>query len=72
MTGGDTAGWGANSRRWLVVTVAGFAVSRALYIAAGVRFRFGQALGYLQFIDPALIRHHFLQSLWYDHASRPV
>ncbi|MDQ6696787.1 MAG: DUF2079 domain-containing protein [Actinomycetota bacterium] len=73
MSDGGTAstGWGPDARRWVAVTVIGFAVSRALYAAAGVRFRYGQALGYLQFIDPQLIRHHFLQSLWYDHAQPP-
>lgn len=54
---------------WAVVGV--FAVSRVAYYLAGVRFIWQHAPFYLHFIDPDLLRHRLLQSLWYDHAQPP-
>jgi len=55
----------------LAVVVVVFTVSRVAYALAGVRFLWQHAPFYLHFIDPDLLRHRLLQSLWYDHAQPP-
>jgi hypothetical protein len=48
-----------------------FAVSRMIYYLLGVRFDARGINGYLQFIDPELLRNHLLQSLFYLHWQAP-
>ncbi|MCU1354464.1 MAG: hypothetical protein JWM05_3673 [Acidimicrobiales bacterium] len=68
----DAAPAGARpERRWTLLVVAGFAVSRLAYAALGVRFRWAHAVAYWQFIDRPILRDHLAQSLWYDHLQPP-
>jgi hypothetical protein len=60
--------WPAAGRLDYIIVVALFAVSRALYALLGVRFDSTTLPGYMQFIDPALLRDRFFESLWYFHA----
>lgn len=53
------------------IVTAVFVVSRVVAYLAGVRFLWRHAPVYLHFIDPVSLRHHLLQSLWYDHAQPP-
>ena len=48
-----------------------FALSRALYYAAGVRFDARPLDRFFQFIDPQLLRHRLLESLYYFHIQPP-
>jgi hypothetical protein len=48
-----------------------FIVSRVIYYLLGVRFDARGIDGYLQFIDPDLLQHHLLQSLFYLHMQPP-
>lgn len=48
-----------------------FVVSRVIYFLLGVRFDARGLTGYFQFIDPELLRHHLLQSLFYLHMQPP-
>ena len=61
-------------RSWRVptlVVVGVFVVSRVAYAAAGVHFLYRHAPLYLHFLDPTALKHHLLQSLYYDHAQPP-
>jgi ubiquinone/menaquinone biosynthesis C-methylase UbiE len=48
-----------------------FAVSRIVYYALGVRFDARPLLTFFQIIDPELLRHRLLESLYYLHAHPP-
>jgi len=48
-----------------------FGVSRAVYYALGVRTDMAPVGAYLQYIDPALLREHLWQSLWYLREQPP-
>ena len=55
------------------LTVVGlFAGSRVLYALLGLRFDSSTLPGYMQFIDPPLLRDRLLESLWYYHAHPPL
>jgi len=53
------------------VLLAVFVVSRAGYYLAGVRFDARPVLHYFQFIDPELLKHRLLESLFYLHVQPP-
>lgn len=59
--------------RWpTIALVTAFAVSRLAFWGLGVRFDSASLGRYFQFIDPDLLRHHLLQSLWYLHSQPPL
>ena len=47
-------------------------ISRAVVAALGFHFEVGFAGNAVQDLDPALLRHHLLQSLWYMHGQPPL
>jgi hypothetical protein len=49
-----------------------FCGSRIWAWFAGVRFDGSSLSWYWQYIDPELLKHHLLQSLWYLHAQPPL
>lgn len=59
-------------RRDLLIVVALFGVSRTLYALLGLHFDASTLSGYMQFIDPPLLRTRLLESLWYYHANPPL
>jgi len=48
-----------------------FAVSRLVYYLFGVRFDARPVLHYYQFVDPELLQHRLLESLFYLHIQPP-
>ena len=48
-----------------------FAVSRLAYYLLGVRFDARPVLHYYQFLDPELLKHRLLESLFYLHVQPP-
>ncbi|HEX9103253.1 MAG TPA: hypothetical protein VF997_13670, partial [Polyangia bacterium] len=55
----------------LVAVVACVLGSRLLYRARGVRFSADPVDYYIQFLDPALLRHDLLRSLFYMRDQPP-
>jgi hypothetical protein len=55
----------------VVAIVAVFVVSRVALAVAGLSFEPG-FVSAIQDIDPALLRDHLLQSLWYLHGQPPL
>lgn len=53
---------------WLAVV---FAVSRVAYYLAGVRFDTRPIFHFFQFVDPELLRHRLVESLFYLHVQPP-
>ena len=49
-----------------------FVLIHAAYYAAGVRFDTSLMAWQWQFLDVDLLRHHLLQSLWYQHSQPPL
>jgi hypothetical protein len=49
-----------------------FAASRIWAWEAGVRFDATPLGAFWQYVDPQLLRHHLLQSLWYLHSQPPL
>lgn len=64
--------WPPARRLDYIIVVGLFAASRALYALLGVRFDSSTLPGYMQFIDPPLLRDRLLESLWYYHAHPPL
>src|SRR5262245_45358680 len=64
--------WPATRRIDYLIVAGLFAVSRVLYALLGVRFDSSTLPGYMQFIDPPLLRDRLLESLWYYHAHPPL
>ena len=56
----------------LLAVFAVFILFRIGYFIAGVRFDASPLTWYWQFIDPALLRAHLGQSLWYLHSQPPA
>ena len=52
-------------------TIAAFVLSRAVYFAAGVRFDAQPLEHFFQFLDPELMKHRLLESLYYMHTQPP-
>jgi hypothetical protein len=48
-----------------------FAISRVIYYALGIRFDARGLTWFFQFLDPELLRHNLLQSLFYLHMQPP-
>ncbi len=56
----------------LIVIGVSFIVSRLAIYAAGVRFDASSLPTFWQYIDPPLLKHHLLQSLFYLHSQPPL
>jgi hypothetical protein len=54
------------------LVVAGFALSRVVYYAAGVRFDATPLRSFIQYVDPELLRHDLLESIWHLHTQPPL
>ncbi len=63
--------WTARSR-WFVLAVAAPLASRAGYALLGVRYDAQPLSSYWQYLDPELLRHALLQSLYYLHSQPPL
>lgn len=59
-------------RAAVAIVVVGFALARVAYYAMGVRFDSSPLASFWQYIDPALLRHHLLASVWSFHAQPPL
>ena len=56
-----------------LVILACFAISRLLYLLAGVRFEAARPLaGFYQIVDPVLLRDRLLETTWYMHTQPPA
>lgn len=64
--------WRATEPLDYIIVAGLFTVSRALYALLGLRFDSTTLPGYMQFIDPQLLRDRLLESLWYYHAHPPL
>lgn len=56
----------------LLAVAAVFTLSRIGYYVAGVRFDVSSLPWFWQFVDPALLKAHLGQSLWYLHSQPPA
>lgn len=56
----------------LIVIGASFVVSRLAIYLAGVRFDASSLPIFWQYVDPPLLEHHLLQSLFYLHSQPPL
>jgi hypothetical protein len=54
-----------------LLLVGVFVVSRLIYYSLGVRFDARPVLSFFQFIDPELLKHRLLESLYYLHVQPP-
>jgi hypothetical protein len=61
----------AHGLTWLVVVCA-FVLSRWAYYRAGVRFNSDPVYYFAQLLDPYLLSHHLLESVFYLHAQPPL
>jgi hypothetical protein len=62
---------GLHSRSAYTLLLALFVVSRIVYYLLGVRFDARPVLNFFQFIDPELLKHRLLESLYYLHVQPP-
>lgn len=60
----ETAFWG--------LVVVAFGLTRWWYHLQGVSFQWDTVYGFMQFLDPALLRDRLAESLWYLHAQPPL
>lgn len=67
---GATPGTLSDRTAYLILIVV-FAVSRASYYLAGVRFDVDPLYRFYQFVDPELLRHRLFQTVWYMHTQPP-
>jgi hypothetical protein len=56
----------------LLIAVALIVISRVAYRLAGVRFDASSLPWFWQYVDPALLKASFAQSLWYLHSQPPA
>ncbi|MBN2036764.1 MAG: hypothetical protein JW768_08495 [Chitinispirillaceae bacterium] len=56
---------------WYALLLLIFAASRIMYYLLGVRFDARGLTWFFQFLDPELLRHNLLQSLFYLHIQPP-
>jgi hypothetical protein len=66
-----TPRWRALLRSPYALLLAVFIASRVIYYLLGVRFDARGLTWYLQILDPELLKHHLLQSLFYLHWQPP-
>jgi hypothetical protein len=59
-------------RRPELALLALFALSRVAYRAAGVRFDARPLVNSWQYLDPELLEHDLLVSVWYSHTQPPL
>lgn len=58
---------------WPRTVVSGFVATRLVYFALGVRFDVTPVrLSVMQLLDPELLRHDLLGSVWYLHSQPPL
>jgi len=62
---------GLSSRSAYTLLLGLFIVSRIMYYMLGVRFDARPILNFFQFIDPELLKHRLLESLYYLHVQPP-
>src|SRR6267154_1975336 len=55
----------------MIAVTAAFVMSRLIYRALGVRFSADPVNYYIQFLDPELLRHDLLRSLFYMRDQPP-
>mgnify|MGYP006279687951 CR=1 FL=1 len=58
--------------RWLAALTAVFVLVHLVYYALGVRFNRGTLVEVMHFLDPDLLQHRLLESLWYLHIQPPL
>jgi hypothetical protein len=57
---------------WRLFLTCAFIVSRVWYHRLGFRFDVSPLGSYFQYVDPALLRHSLLESVWYMHSQPPL
>jgi hypothetical protein len=57
---------------WLAVIVLAFGLSRLILYKLGIRFDGTPLDWYPQYVDPALLRQHLLESTYYLHSQPPL
>lgn len=60
------------NRPWLIAVLAGFVLSRLLYLALGIRFDSSPLSWFWQYVDPVLLKSDFGTSLLYLHSQPPL
>jgi hypothetical protein len=60
------------NRRYLLLIIALFGVTRLVFYSAGIRLDIMPLLWFWQFIDPVLLKRHLFQSLFYQHTQPPL
>ncbi|HZU24427.1 MAG TPA: hypothetical protein VFA04_02840, partial [Bryobacteraceae bacterium] len=55
----------------VIILLVCFVISRVLYFVAGIRFDATPVATFWQCIDPVLMQHDLLRSLWYLHMTPP-
>jgi hypothetical protein len=65
-----TGGW--RTRGPLAALLFGFALSRLIAAACGLRFDTYPLGNFWQYVDPPLLRERLLESLWYLHSQPPL
>ncbi|MFH1864377.1 MAG: hypothetical protein ABIK85_00710, partial [Candidatus Eisenbacteria bacterium] len=63
---------GGSTGRLLLYLATGFVISRAVYIAAGVRFDAAPLGFFWQYLDPELVRNDLLRSCFHLHGQPPI
>ena len=63
---------GSSSSLWTLFLTCAFIVSRIGYYWLGVRFDASPLGEYLQYVDPGLLQHSLLQSVFYLHGQPPL
>jgi hypothetical protein len=56
----------------LIYVIIAFILSRLLFFYVGIRFDASPLEGFWQFIDPDLLKHNLLQSVYYLHSQPPL
>ncbi len=62
---------GLNRRTAYLILILVFALSRAAYYLAGVRFDIDPLYRFYQFVDPELLRRRLFETAWYMHTQPP-
>jgi hypothetical protein len=67
---GETDGRGVSA--WAAALAGAFAASHLFYYLLGIRFDDTSLLWFWQFLDPELLRHKLLESVFYLHGQPPL